>query len=319
MRYSALASLEDSFLNTGNNGEYSFKKIAIPVKGENLTLEAMLATPKNRSKYYYDVAHPKERIVVHFTAGNIRSDMAALTRNDYHVSVPFVIGRNGTIYQLFSSKHWSGHIGKGIGNMGTGNQQDKVSIGIELSNYGFLTERDGNLETYYSRQKDSNGKTGPADVYCSVEETDAYIKTDQPFRQQKYYAAYTPQQYEALIILLRYLTAQYAIPRQFMPEAKRFAATEDVLLFKGIVTHVNYRTDGKWDIGPGFDWQKVIGGVQAVSFKPQFAQGGGSRGGGSWRPGDLHSEDALGEFLPEAKDASHENDPYEEGPAVERD
>src|SRR3954467_11467001 len=145
MKSSLLPALEDKITKTGNDGEYELRKFSIPVPNENLTLKGFLTTPKNRSKYYQSVEHPKERIVLHFTAGQIRSDLEALTRNDFHVSVAFVIGRNGAIYQLFPSKFWSGHIGKGIGNTNTGNAQDKVTIGIELSNYGFLTEKDGNL------------------------------------------------------------------------------------------------------------------------------------------------------------------------------
>ena len=180
MRFTSLINLEENLLHTGNNGEYTLTKIAIPVKGEELILSGILTTPRNRSKYYYAVEHPKQRVVLHFTAGQLRSDLSALTRDNYHVSVAFVIGRDGTVYQLFSSKYWSGHLGKGIGNTNTGNAQDKCTIGIEISNYGYLTERSGNLETYYSRQRDAQGQEGPVDVYCSLTEKQAWFKTDSP-------------------------------------------------------------------------------------------------------------------------------------------
>ena len=70
------------------------------------------------------------------------------------------------------------------------------------------------------------------------------------------------------IILLRYLTAKYNIPRQFLPEDKRYTTTNDVLTFKGIVSHINYRASGKWDIGPAFDWTTLINGVTAAEFTP---------------------------------------------------
>lgn len=317
MRFTSLINLEENLLHTGNNGEYVFKKIAIPVKGEDIMLQGMLTTPKNRSKYYYAVEHPKQRIVLHFTAGQLRSDLSALTRDNYHVSVAFVIGRDGTIYQLFSSKYWSGHLGKGIGNTNTGNAQDKCTIGIEISNYGYLTARSGNLETYYSRQRDAQGQEGPVDVYCSLTEKQAWFKTDSPFRGQSYYAAYTNEQMESVAILLRYLTAQYNIPRTFLPEPQRYQATEAVLTFKGIVSHINYRPTGKWDIGPAFDWEKLITSVQAAVFEPQFTKTEdvpktrGMRGGADM---PLHSEDQLDALLPEAIDASLENEPYEELP-----
>lgn len=268
MRYAGLPSLENAIRLTGNKGEYTFKKISVPVPGESLRLEGLFCTPAKRSGYYYAIEHPKERIVLHYTAGHLGSDLGALTRDHYHVSVAFVIARDGTIYQLFPSKYWSGHIGKGIGNDGTGNAQDKRTIGIELSNFGYLTERDGNLETCYSRLKAPNGSIGRPDIYCPVSETNAYIKTEQPFRGQRYYANFTEEQYNSVIILLRYLTSTYNIPRDFLPEPMRYQTVEGVVDFHGIVSHINYRRDGKWDIGPAFDWTKVIEGVQAAEYHP---------------------------------------------------
>lgn len=263
MRYETLPQLEARFRN---EAAPFLSPFSVPVPNESLTLTGLVYKPP-RSNYYHEVKHPKQRIVLHFTAGNVRSDMQSLTKQNRHVSVAFVIGRDGTIYQLFHSGYWSGHIGPGIGNQGTGNSQDKATIGIEISNYGFLVPRDGVLETIYSRVKNpETGVVSPPDPYCTLSTTEAYNKIDTPFRGQSFYASYTPEQVESTIILLRYLTAKYDIPRQFLPEDKRFLATNDVLSFKGIVSHINYRTSGKWDIGPAFDWDRLIGGVQAASF-----------------------------------------------------
>ncbi len=45
---------------------------------------------------------------------------------------------------------------------------------------------------------------------------------------------------------------------------------KDVATFKGITTHVNYQPEsyGKWDIGPAFDWTRVMAGVQTVAVPP---------------------------------------------------
>lgn len=308
MRYSSLSQLERNLLATGNNGEYRLRKIAVPVPGEDLTLEGVFCTPAHRSGYYHAVAHPKERVVLHFTAGQVRSDLSALTRQDYHVSVPFVIGRDGTIYQLYSSKYWSGNIGKGIGN--TGNAQDKCTIGIEISNYGYLAEREGKLETYYSRLKDKQGRVAPVDVYCSLDEREAYQKLATPYRNQAYYATYTQEQYDSLIVLLRYLTAQYHIPRQFLPEPQRYTATNDVLNFRGIVSHVNYRDTGKWDIGPAFDWNRVMQGVQADQFTPASNRAVFPEMPGAEEP--IRSEEELESLSPAARGAEFENEEYED-------
>ena len=266
MRFDTLPQIEERFRSEAAPALTPF---ALPVPDENLTLRGQLFKP-NRSDYYYPTEHRKRRIVLHFTAGNVRSDMITLTQQSRHVSVPFVIGRDGTIFQLFPSKYWSGHLGAGVGNgKGTGNPQDKATIGIEISNYGYLVPKGQTLETIYSRQKDPNtGKIGPVDAYCSLDNAAAYTTIDQPFRDQTHYAAYTPEQLDSLIILLRYLTTKYDIPRQFLPPDQRFATTQDVLNFNGIVSHVNYRSSGKWDIGPAFDWGAVIAGVQAAAYTP---------------------------------------------------
>lgn len=268
MRYDTLAPDEAAFKN---RTDYTFTPFSLPVSGEDLTLNGILCKPKNRTGYFNTPEPPpaKQQIVLHFTAGNLSGGMSALTTQDRRVSTAFVLARDGTIYQLFSSKYWSGHIGAGIGNAGTNNARDKVTIGIEIINYGYLVEKNGNLETIYSRTPENPNRV---DLFCPLTQTEAYQKLNTPFRAQKYYASYTPQQYDSLIILLRFLTKKYNIPRQFLEESKRFLPTEDVLTFKGIVSHVNYRTSGKWDIGPAFDWQQVVTGVQSAQYAPVFAQ-----------------------------------------------
>jgi N-acetyl-anhydromuramyl-L-alanine amidase AmpD len=270
MRYDTLSEIEALFRSDAAG---QLKAFSVPVPHEELVLNGQLYTPKT-TDYFYNSEHPKQRIVLHFTAGNLRSDILSLTRQDWHVSVPFVIARDGTIYQLFPSKLWSGHIGAGVGNAkGTGNPQDKATIGIELSNYGILVPQGANLETIYSRSKDpKTGKIGPIDNYCTLDNKKAYVKVDQPFRDSSFFPSYTPEQLDSLIILLRFLTTKYNIPRTFLPEDKRYTAFNDVVNFNGIVSHVNYRSSGKWDIGPAFDWEGLIAGVEAseyTSIQPQ--------------------------------------------------
>lgn len=296
MIFQELSAIETRFRQTGQGGEYALRPIAIPVPGESLTLNGLLCTPNHRSGYYHDSVYPKERIVLHFTAGSLPSDMGALTRQDYHVSVPFVIARDGTIYQLYSSRFWSGNLGgDAVGNHDTGNDQDKRTIGIEISNHGPLTVQSDNLATFYDG------------LYCPLTQSVAYQKLTEPFRGETYFATFTPQQYNSLTVLLRYLTAQYAIPRKFLPKAKRFVTRTDVLTFRGIVSHVNYRASGKWDIGPAFNWARLIRDVQA----PVFAQPQNQSFDGFNQP-ILSSEEALIPLLPKPRPAVYENEPYDE-------
>ena len=294
MIFSNLPALEERFRKTGNGGEYVLRPFAVPVPNESLTLNGLLCTAAHRSGYYHDTVYQKERIVLHFTAGVLSGDMSMLTRQDYHVSVPFVIARDGTIYQLYSSRFWSGNLGgDALGN--AGNAQDKRTIGIELSNFGPMDLSSDTLRMTY----------GDRSAYCTLAQTDSYQKLPVPFRGKSYYATHTDAQYDSLIVLLRYLTAQYAIPRQFFPEPKRYLTTPDVLTFKGVVSHINYRKDGKWDLGPAFNWARVMTGVQAPAFVPaqkrdfEFIDGP-----------VLVSEEAMIPLLPQPKSAALEDEPY---------
>jgi len=273
-KYDRVAQWEVDFHTTqvANGRKFTHKKIAVPIPGEEQIMEVTRCTPANGYKGYYEPqVVDKKQIVMHFTVGNIKSDVDVLTKqrrgySKYRSSVPFVLGRDGTIYQLFSSSYWSHHLGKGT--IGGNEEMSKASVAIEISNYGPLVLRNGKLETAYSRSKSNPNYV---DVYCSMEDSTKYIKLDKPYKGYQYYANFTHEQYETLIVLLRYLTATYDIPRAFLPEKDRFEATEKNTRFKGILTHLNYRATGKWDIGPAFDWDRVIKGVQAKSYEPYYA------------------------------------------------
>ncbi|HLF63266.1 MAG TPA: N-acetylmuramoyl-L-alanine amidase [Saprospiraceae bacterium] len=232
----------------------------IPVSGDiGLNLTGMLCHRRDRlATYYYQERIRKERIVIHFTAGHLRGDLVTLM-GKVHVSVPYVIARDGTIYQLFDPAFWSYHLGPDA--LGGNKNQSSRTIGIELSNYGPLMRNGTQLETIYSTPS-------RRDVYCSLNDRDQYLNLPEPFRDQSYYASFTGEQYDSLILVLRHLTHQFDIPGEFLELPGRYQATNAVLSHKGIVSHVNYRTSGKWDIGPAFDWDYVISGTQASTFRP---------------------------------------------------
>ena len=256
MTFQQVITTESKLKATGYDGEFKVAPaVAVPVPNErDLSLVVQRVTPAaGHDSFYYPEKFPKKQIMLHFTEGHLRGDFNALTKVDNHVSVPFVVARDGTVYTLFSSEFWSYHVGKN--NLGSNGDLSKAAIGIEVSNYGPLTVSGGNLLTPYG------------DVYCSLNDTDEYIKLDKKFRDSQYYATCTDAQYDALIVTLRYLTAKFGIGRQFLPEDVRYTTTAKALGFNGIITHINYRDD-KCDIGPAFDWARVISGVKADSFQP---------------------------------------------------
>ncbi len=270
MRYSDLEKSERQFQQTKRavGREFELEPFSLKVpEDENLTLEGYTCRPANGYSGYFEAQKvDKEAIVMHFTVGHLQSDIHVLTKpkagqKKWRLSVAFVIGRDGTIYQLHSSAHWSHHLGKDA--YGGNSDMSKRTIGIELCNYGPLKKVNNNLETAYSRPKKNPGRT---DVYCTMDDRDQYIQLDTPYRGYTYFATFTDEQYESLIVLLRYLTATYEIPRAFIPEPERYQANWAHTRFKGILTHVNFRSSGKVDFGPAFDWDRLIKGVQGETY-----------------------------------------------------
>ena len=146
-----------------SSNKFKLVQFELPVKGEDLKLQGYTVRPADDyDGYYYKQKYAKKKIVTHFTVGHLQGDINSLTNPQRgHVSTAFVLGRDGTVYQLFQSYFWSYHLGRGaIGGNGT---NSKFSVGIEISNYGPLIKRGNNLETVYSRREGH-------DVYCSLKD-----------------------------------------------------------------------------------------------------------------------------------------------------
>jgi len=256
MHVTRIPEHENSFFTNkrdSNGTEFELNEQNIRIRN---TEEVMEFTKCRRAdgieSYFEDEQNEKTQIVLHHTAGFLKGDLSALTQENYRVSTAFLIARSGTILNLFPWDRWSYHLGPGaVGGNGAG---AKRTVGIELSNIGWLQEVDGQLCSPYDKN----------DVYCDLSETQYYTKLDNSYRGHRYYATFTDEQYESVITVLRFLTNQFEISREFLPEDKRFVLGENPELpeFDGITSHVNYQPSGKWDLGPAFDWDRVISGVQ---------------------------------------------------------
>ena len=256
MHASKISDHESSFFtNKKDSGGVSFitEDKAIRIRNSEEVMNFVRCRREDGfHSYYYEEEFHKTQIVIHFTAGYLKGDLQALTKKDNHVSTAFLIPRNGKILNLFPWNKWSYHLGRGA--VGGNTNGGKRTVGIELSNIGYLRQINGKLYGPYS----------DTDVYCDLSETQYYTKIDVPFRGYEYFASFTDEQYESLISVLRFLTSQFNIPREFLPEDKRYiTGTSDYLpTFQGITSHINYRESGKWDYGPAFDWDRLIEGVQ---------------------------------------------------------
>ena len=256
MKASSIPKHENSFQTSGIDSQgkkHILKPTSVPINGESLALNYTECRLENNDEsYFYKDLVGKEKIVLHFTAGYLKGDIGTLTSPNNHVSVPFVIARSGEIFNLWSSKFWSYHLGPG--SVGGNSLMSKKTIAIEISNIGYLKNIGDQLYTVYS----------DTDAYCSLSEVEYYTQIQEGFRGQTYFATFTNEQYNSIINLLRYLTARYNIPRTFLSEDKRYGvlSTTEATSFKGIVSHINFRPKGKWDIGQAFDWDRVINGLK---------------------------------------------------------
>lgn len=79
---------------------------------------------------FFTTLHTKELVILHGTAGG--SEVGAMATLDIKdkIDVPFVIGRQGQIYQRFDPKYWAYHTGTAA--------ICRKSIGIELVWWGWL-------------------------------------------------------------------------------------------------------------------------------------------------------------------------------------
>ncbi len=288
--------------------EHKFNKQLHEIPGDDFSMEYFLVTRKDRdASYYYHKKVDKQQIVLHFTTGKTPGDLRTLSTKNNHVSTAFLIERDGAVYKMFPASFWSYHLGRGA--VGGNPTMSKRSIGIEISNWGPLREDGrGGLVTWDAGH-----------WYCNLDDTEAYIRLEQPYRGAHYFASITPEQYESTIVLLRYLTKTFGIPAQFLPKGKREALFPNGTAarnFKGICCHTNYRASGKWDLSEeAFDWDRVIEGVNSPSFIPTLGAGVGSR---SLFGPPMMTEDELIEDLQDLDPGNQNPDAYgEDGPEVE--
>ena len=252
MKASSITMHETSFRNIATDAagkQFRLDNLTINLPEENTEFNIIeCSRTDDINSYYYPEIIPKTRIVLHYTEGHLKHDIALLTHTRNHVSAPYIIARDGNVYRLWNEEYWSYHIGGGC--VGGNDEFSSTSIAIELSNMGALTLKDNELMTVNNT------------IYCTVDDTQYYHRLETAFRGYQYFASFTDAQYDSLSALLLYLTKVHDIPRQFLPADKRFNMFVTDVAAKnstGILSHVNFRPPGeKVDIGPAFHWDRLI-------------------------------------------------------------
>lgn len=191
---------------------------------------------------YIAEVQPKTQIYLHHTAGNASGEQVfrAWERNTERIATCVTISgkgfNDGEIVQGFSSKFWAYHLGlkdtvfkkQGLPYKAL----DKNSIGIEICNWGQLTEKNGKFYNYVNKEV-------PANEVC---------KLDKPFKGFQYFHDYTDAQIASVKDLLLLWKDKYKIPLTYNPDI--WHITSRALKGEpGVYTHNSVRID-KVDVYP---------------------------------------------------------------------
>lgn len=200
-----------------------------------------------KSTEYFKEEIKKTQIVLHHTAGNSsgvnvindwNSDKRGRIATCVTISGPGARNSyDGEIVQCFSSKYWAYHLGiKGeVFKAYKVPHQilDKLSIGIEICNWGQLDKINGKYFNYVNREIPS----------------DQVTELTAPYKGYKYFHKYSDAQIESTRQLLEYWGKIYNINLSF-DYTTMFSVTPKALRGEnGIYSHNSYRRD-KIDIYP---------------------------------------------------------------------
>jgi N-acetylmuramoyl-L-alanine amidase len=197
--------------------------------------------------------NPIDLIVIHYTAsGSAEGTISWFKNPRARVSAHYLVGKDGTIYQLVRDEDTAWHAGipprPGLSEEENRKREERArvirpnerGIGIEIVNWGPLRKTNGCFLTW----------------------------NDYPYNGEAvqvgggYWEPYADAQYESLIKLVRYLCRKHAIPPNYPPEGpgNYHSDASQLASFRGILGHCAL-DNTKVDPGPHFDWEKLAEGL----------------------------------------------------------
>jgi len=232
---------EDFYKNLTDSSGKKFHRVSVEIVTYPYGLRDINILSPDDESYFYKETTEKKNICLHFTVGNIKSDIATLTKPNYRVSVQYIIDSSGNIYNLFPDRQWSYHLGAGA--VGGNEFMSKNTIGVELSNYGILVKSGKDLLDVYGSK------------YCTLKDVDKYIKGS--YRGKDYYASLSKEQVLACSDLIKHLSYVHSIPIKFKENLDSvFSGNSEARNFSGIYVHSSVRKD-KFDF-PEFVLSSLI-------------------------------------------------------------
>ena len=231
-----------------------------------LDISKIVQKPLDDGQYFAE-EHPKNQIVIHHTAGssNPYNVVAGWNGNESKVGTALLVAgkpvrsgdtfKDGEIVQCFSTKHWGYHLGVPSETFKKYDipykRLDKTSVGIELTNWGYVTKQPGGSFKNYV-----GGLVPNEDV----------IDLGKEYRGHQYYHAYSDAQISSLKDILIYLCEKYNISKTYNEsiwEMNQSALNGN----SGIFSHTSFRTD-KFDC---FPQPSLIAMLKSLEVKPPIA------------------------------------------------
>lgn len=187
---------------------------------------------------YFREEYTKKQIYLHHTAGNGSgiTTFKSWENNQERIATCVAISRDGQIIQGFNSKYWAYHLGLKesiFERFGLPYQSlDKISIGIEICNWGQLNKVDNKFINYYNKEVPAN----------------EVIELEKEFKGYKYFQNYTDEQISSVKDLLLLWKSKYGIPLEYH-ESIWDISISALSGNAGVYTHNSVRTD-KIDVYP---------------------------------------------------------------------
>lgn len=189
---------------------------------------------KLNDNQFYKAKYPKSRAILHHTAGgSAQSSVDWWNKKPDHVATPYIIGRDGSIYETFNPECWAYALGL------NSSSAEKKSVQIEICNYGWCIKRGGKFYTGY-------GKEMPADKVVTYKEK---------HRGHYYYEKYTNEQIKSTVDLLEYIAWRFRF--EITPEDVKQFWWYDRNSKSSLLSHTSLRRD-KSDIHPQPELVKAI-------------------------------------------------------------
>ena len=184
-----------------------------------------------------------KQVVLHHTCGgSAQSAIDWWNKTPERVGTNLVIDNDGTVYEAIPLHYWAYHLA--ISSRANANAVNrkyrtmrhdtliaKQSLGIEIVSYGELKRVGNALYTIYNMR------------FCSLDDTESYVKYENKFRDFEYFARYTEAQMSALKDVFGLLKAlNLNIDYTYKPEM--WDLCENAIKGEsGIWAHTSFRID----------------------------------------------------------------------------